>query len=111
MAQQWDDDFERDEEFAVEERRRTKRPRKWKVLLYNDDFTTMEFVVHVLTTHFHKPPAEATHIMLQIHRKGVGVAGVYTREVAETKAHQVVQFARENEMPLQASLRKSQEQG
>jgi len=100
MAQQWDDDFERDEELGLEERRRTKRPRKWKVLLYNDDFTTMEFVVHVLVNHFHKGPAEATHVMLQVHRKGVGVAGVYTREVAETKVAEVTDEARAQGMPL-----------
>lgn len=100
MAQPWDDDFERDEELAVEERRRTKRPRKWKVLLHNDSFTTMDFVVHVLISHFHKAPAEATHIMLQVHRKGVGVAGVYSREVAETKVAEVTDEARASGMPL-----------
>lgn len=109
MAPQWDDDFERDEEFAVEERRRTQRPRKWKVLLFNDDFTTMEFVVHVLATHFHKPPAEATHIMLQIHRKGVGVAGVYTREVAETKVAEVTDEARAEGMPLKLTAEPAEE--
>jgi ATP-dependent Clp protease adaptor protein ClpS len=103
MAQQWDDDFERDEEFAVEERRKAKRPRRWKVMLHNDDFTTMEFVVHVLVTHFHKAPAEATHIMLQVHRKGVGVAGVYSREVAETKVAEVTDEARANGMPLKVT--------
>lgn len=95
-------DFEtdRDEEFAVEERRKTRRPRKWKVLLHNDDFTTMEYVVDVLIRHFHKPPAEATHVMLQVHQKGVGVAGVYSREVAETKVAEVTDEARANGMPL-----------
>ena len=100
MAQPWDPDFERDEELAVEERRKTKRPRRWKVILHNDDFTTMEFVVHVLMTHFHKPAAEATHIMLQVHRKGAGVAGVYSKEVAETKVAEVTDEARANGMPL-----------
>jgi ATP-dependent Clp protease adaptor protein ClpS len=96
----WDNQFERDEEFALEERRKPKRPRKWKVLLHNDDFTTMEFVIHVLVTHFHKPPAEATQIMLQVHRKGVGLAGVYSREVAETKIAEVTDEARAEGMPL-----------
>jgi ATP-dependent Clp protease adaptor protein ClpS len=100
MAQPWDPDFEHDEELAVEERRKTKRPRRWKVILHNDDFTTMEFVVHVLMDHFHKPAAEATHIMLQVHRKGAGVAGVYSKEVAETKVAEVTDEARANGMPL-----------
>jgi ATP-dependent Clp protease adaptor protein ClpS len=103
MAQPWDPDFERDEEFAVEERRKTKRPQRWRVILHNDDFTTMEFVVHVLTTHFHKSPAEATQIMLQVHRKGVGVAGVYSREVAETKVAEVTDEARAEGMPLKVT--------
>jgi ATP-dependent Clp protease adaptor protein ClpS len=103
MAGQWDDDFEREEEFAVEERRKAKRPRRWKVMLHNDDFTTMEFVVYVLVTHFHKAPAEATHIMLQVHRKGVGVAGVYSREVAETKVAEVTDEARAHGMPLKVT--------
>jgi ATP-dependent Clp protease adaptor protein ClpS len=103
MAQHWDDDFERDEEFAVEERRKVRRPRKWKVLLHNDDFTTMEFVVHVLVNHFHKGPAEAMQIMLQVHRKGVGVAGVYSREVAETKVAEVTDEARAHGMPLKVT--------
>lgn len=91
---------DRDEEFAVEERKKTRRPRKWKVLLHNDDFTTMEYVVDVLVRHFHKAPAEATYVMLQVHQKGVGVAGIYSREVAETKVAEVTDEARTNGMPL-----------
>ncbi|HEX9945645.1 MAG TPA: ATP-dependent Clp protease adaptor ClpS [Thermoanaerobaculia bacterium] len=109
MAQRWDPDFERDEEFAVEERRKTKRPRRWQVLLHNDDFTTMEFVVHVLMKHFHKGVAEATHIMLQVHRKGIGVAGVYSKEVAETKVAEVTDEARENGMPLKVTAEPAEE--
>lgn len=105
----WDNEFERDEEFALEERRRPKRPRKWKVLLHNDDFTTMEFVIHVLVTHFHKPPAEATQIMLQVHRKGVGLAGVYSREVAETKIAEVTDEARAEGMPLKLTAEPAEE--
>lgn len=106
---QWDSDLERDEELALEERRRPKRPRKWKVLLHNDDFTTMEFVIHVLVTHFHKPPAEATQIMLQVHRKGVGLAGVYSREVAETKIAEVTDEARAEGMPLKLTAEPAEE--
>jgi len=90
---------------------RVQRPRMWRVLLHNDDYTTQEFVVYVLMKYFQHDGATARKIMLHVHTRGIGVAGVYPFEVAETKAHQVVQFARENEMPLQASLRKSQEQG
>jgi ATP-dependent Clp protease adaptor protein ClpS len=105
----WDNEFERDEEFALEERRKPKRPRKWKVLLHNDDFTSMEFVIHVLVTHFHKPPAEATQIMLQVHRKGVGLAGVYSREVAETKIAEVTDEARAEGMPLKLTAEPAEE--
>jgi ATP-dependent Clp protease adaptor protein ClpS len=105
----WDNEFERDEEFALEERRKPKRPRKWKVLLHNDDFTSMEFVIHVLVTHFHKPPAEATQIMLQVHRKGVGLAGVYSREVAETKVAEVTDEARAEGMPLKLTAEPAEE--
>lgn len=89
---------------TVEERPKAKRPRRFKVLLHNDDFTTMEFVVEVLVEHFHKTPAEATHVMLQVHHRGVGVAGVYPREVAETKVAEVTAAARAAGMPLMLSL-------
>jgi ATP-dependent Clp protease adaptor protein ClpS len=105
----FDDDFDHEEEFAVEERRKTRRPRKWKVLLHNDDFTTMEFVVEILIRHFHKPPAEATHIMLQVHQKGLGVAGVYPKEVAETKVAEVTEEARANGMPLKLTTEPEEE--
>lgn len=93
-------DPEQESDVATERRRKTKRPRRWKVLLHNDDFTTMDFVVHVLMTHFHKSPPEATHVMLQVHHKGVGVAGVYTKDIAETKAAEAMAEARESGMPL-----------
>ena len=92
-------------------KRKLERPPLYDVLLHNDDYTTQEFVVYVLMKYFQHDGVTARKIMLHVHTRGIGVAGVYPYEVAETKAHQVVQFARENEMPLQASLRKSQEEG
>jgi ATP-dependent Clp protease adaptor protein ClpS len=84
----------------VKDRRTTKRPRLWKVLLHNDDFTTMEFVVDVLIRHFQKTSAEANHVMLQVHRKGFGIAGVFARDIAETKVTVVTKEARDAGMPL-----------
>lgn len=79
-------------------------PRLYKVLLHNDNYTTMEFVVHVLETIFYKTPAEAMQIMMSVHRKGVGVCGIYTFDVAETKVEQVHQAAREHQFPLKSSI-------
>lgn len=95
-------EFDEDEElgFTADEKRKTKKPKRYKVLLHNDDFTTMEFVIHVLRKHFHKSEGEATHIMLQVHFKGVGVAGVFSRDVAETKVAEVTAEARATGMPL-----------
>jgi ATP-dependent Clp protease adaptor protein ClpS len=91
---------------AVETRTkpRLKKPRMYKVLLHNDDYTTMEFVVYVLQGIFHHTESEATQIMLHVHKNGVGVAGVYTREVAETRIQQVEALARANEFPLRCSM-------
>ena len=94
----------REEEGDLQTRERVKKPRKYKVLLHNDDYTTMEFVVYVLTTVFKHSPAAATRVMLQCHRTGIGVAGVYTREVAETRVDQVMSLARENGHPLQCTM-------
>lgn len=85
---------------AEEVRSRPRRPRRYQVVFHNDDYTTMEFVVAMLMKHFHKPPAEATHVMLLVHHKGAGVAGVYTRDVAETKVAEVTAEARAAGMPL-----------
>jgi ATP-dependent Clp protease adaptor protein ClpS len=89
---------------AVKERVQTqkKEPQLFKVLLLNDDYTTMEFVVHVLENVFQKSPAEAYQIMMHVHVNGRGIAGVYTWEVAETKAEKVVSLARESGFPLKA---------
>ena len=97
-------DADREGEVALERRRKTRRPRRWRVLLHNDDYTTMDFVVRVLVEHFHKSPPEATHVMLQVHYKGVGVAGVYPKDVAETKVAEVTAAARAEGMPLKLTL-------
>lgn len=81
-----------------------KRPPLYKVILLNDDFTPMEFVVAVLERFFHKNREEATRIMLHVHQRGIGVCGVFTREVAETKVRQVMAFASQNQHPLQCTL-------
>jgi ATP-dependent Clp protease adaptor protein ClpS len=91
---------------VVKAKPKTKKPSMYKVLLLNDDYTPMEFVVHVLERFFHKSREEATRIMLHVHRRGVGVCGVFTYEVAETKVTQVMDFARQNQHPLQCTLEK-----
>jgi len=78
-------------------------PRMWRVLLHNDDYTTMEFVVLVLMKFFHLSETEATQIMLHVHHKGYGIVGTYTRDVAETKAAQVSDFAKEHGHPLRCT--------
>jgi ATP-dependent Clp protease adaptor protein ClpS len=87
-------------------RPKTKKPSMYKVLLLNDDYTPMEFVVHVLEKFFSKNRQEATDIMLHVHRRGVGICGVFTFEIAETKVAQVMDFARANEQPLQCTMEK-----
>jgi ATP-dependent Clp protease adaptor protein ClpS len=82
-------------------------PPMYKVLLHNDDYTTMEFVVHVLMVVFRKPVEEATRIMLNVHRQGIGVCGLFTYEVAETKVGEVVRLARENGHPLRCTMEKA----
>jgi len=78
-------------------------PPMYRVILHNDDYTTMEFVVHVLTTIFHKSEQEGEQIMLDVHKKGQGVCGVYTREIAQTKVEQVTTLAKQNQFPLLAT--------
>ena len=83
---------------------KTEKPRLYKVLLHNDDYTTMEFVVFVLMSVFHHEESTATQIMLHVHKKGVGVAGVYTKEIAETRIGRVHELAKEHEFPLRCSM-------
>ena len=91
---------------VVRTKPKTKKPSMYKVLMLNDDYTPMEFVVHVLERFFQKSREEATRIMLHVHRRGVGVCGVYTYEVAETKVTQVMDLARQNQHPLQCTIEK-----
>lgn len=86
---------------------KTGKPPYYNVFLLNDDYTTMDFVVHILEQVFHKSPVEATQIMLHVHKKGKGLAGVYVREIAETKADEVHKLAREHEFPLKCSMEKA----
>jgi ATP-dependent Clp protease adaptor protein ClpS len=93
-----------DEETLVQEEQQTKKPPLYKVLMHNDDFTSMEFVVLVLIEIFHKSSAAAHQIMLAVHQQGLGVAGVFTREIAEAKINQVHNLARANEYPLLCTM-------
>ena len=88
-------------------RAKTKKPTPYKVLMLNDDYTPMEFVVHVLQSFFRMSIEDATRVMLQVHQKGVGVCGVFSYEVAETKVSQVIDYARQNQHPLQCTLEKA----
>jgi ATP-dependent Clp protease adaptor protein ClpS len=81
-----------------------QRPRMWRVLLHNDDYTTQDFVVWVLESVFHKPRAEAFTIMMSVHRSGLGIAGVYTHDVAETKVKATKDMAEEHEFPLLVTM-------
>lgn len=91
---------------ATKTRPKTKKPSLYKVLLLNDDYTPMEFVVHILERFFNKSRDEAVTIMLHVHRSGVGICGVFTYEVAETKVAQVIEFARRHQHPLQCTMEK-----
>ena len=93
-------------DLVTKTRPKTKKPSLYKVLLLNDDFTPMEFVVFVLEHFFSKNREEATRIMLHVHHKGVGICGVFTFEVAETKVAQVMDFARQHQHPLQCTMEK-----
>ncbi|UUY01359.1 ATP-dependent Clp protease adapter ClpS [Sphingomonas sp. J315] len=107
------DDPDRDDEdgtntgVATRTRAKTKKPTPYRVLMLNDDYTPMEFVVLVLQRFFKLDMEEATRVMLQVHQRGVGVCGVFSYEVAETKVAQVIDFARQNQHPLQCTLEKA----
>jgi ATP-dependent Clp protease adaptor protein ClpS len=88
----------------LKSRTKTKKPSLYRVVLMNDDFTPMDFVIQVLEKFFNKTRAEATDIMLHIHRNGIGICGIFTFEVAESKVGQVLDFAREQEQPLQCTM-------
>ena len=92
---------------AIKERPKTKRPSMYKVLMLNDDYTPMEFVVIVLEKVFNKKQEDATQIMLQVHKNGIGVCGTFTYEVAESKCKAVLDMAKNNEHPLQCTMEKS----
>ena len=92
---------------VAEAEEKTEEPPLFKVLLHNDDYTTMDFVVHVLETVFNLPEDQAIQIMLNVHVKGIGVAGVYTYEVAEMKVAKTTVMAREQEFPLLCTMEKS----
>jgi ATP-dependent Clp protease adaptor protein ClpS len=92
---------------ATKTRTRTKKPSQYKVLMLNDDYTPMEFVVLVLKRFFRMDMEQATRVMLHVHQRGVGVCGIFPYEVAETKVNQVMDFARENQHPLQCTLEKA----
>jgi ATP-dependent Clp protease adaptor protein ClpS len=107
MAERKDEDDGTGLGVATKTRTRTKKPTPYKVLMLNDDYTPMEFVVHVLQSFFKMDLEQATRVMLHVHQKGVGVCGVFTYEVAETKVNQVIDFARQNQHPLQCTLEKA----
>ncbi len=100
------DDNDQQTGVVTKTRPKTKRPSLYKVLLLNDDYTPMEFVVYILERFFAKNREEATRIMMHVHQKGVGVCGIFTFEVAETKVTQVMNFARQHQHPLQCTMEK-----
>ncbi|HEV7902929.1 MAG TPA: ATP-dependent Clp protease adapter ClpS [Pyrinomonadaceae bacterium] len=100
-------DSDTDEGVVTESETRLKRPPLYQVVLHNDDFTTMEFVVYVLQNVFQRSEPDAFRIMLQVHLEGVGVAGVYTYEIAEMKVSKATELARANEFPLLCTIEES----
>lgn len=97
-------EFDLDEDVFLKEHSKTQKPKLYKVLLLNDDFTTQEFVTFVLENFFNKSTEQAYEIMLHVHKKGVGVCGIYPFEIAEMKVHQVLDLAEAEEFPLQCIM-------
>ena len=95
-----------DEEIDIRERREVKAPSLYKVFLLNDDYTTMEFVTGILENLFHKSPMEATQIMLHVHKNGKGLAGIFTRGIAETKVASVEEQSKQSGFPLKCTMEK-----
>ena len=100
-------DTDSHEQVVTKTRKKLKPPTGYKVLLHNDNYTTMEFVVYVLESIFNKSPSEAMRIMLHVHKNGIGVCGTFTYEVAESKCKAVMDLAKKNEHPLQCTMEKS----
>ena len=101
-----DDDGDGQTGLVTKTRPKVKKPSLYRVLLLNDDYTPMEFVVHVLQKYFNKGLDDATQVMLHVHQNGVGVCGTFTYEIAETKVTQVIDSARRNQHPLQCTMEK-----
>ena len=106
MSEEFEDDFS-DDLAVLEAKPRLKRPPLYKVILINDDYTPMEFVVHILEAFFSIDRENATRIMLEVHTRGVGVCGVFTREIAETRVTAVNDYARANKHPLLCRMEKA----
>ena len=102
----WEEESEQEDGVGVipETTKKVEKPPLYKVLLHNDDYTTMEFVVYILQTVFHRGESDAVRVMLAVHHQGVGVAGVYTYEIAEAKVSKVSQLAKSNGFPLLCTL-------
>jgi ATP-dependent Clp protease adaptor protein ClpS len=96
----WENDQEHEEGVLTEKKQKLQKPPMYKVLLHNDDFTTMDFVVFVLMSVFGKNPIDAFKIMMAVHQQGVGIAGVYTYEIAEAKCNKATELAQKREFPL-----------
>lgn len=97
-------EFEGDQDVLTEDDEKVDVPKRFKVVLLNDDYTTMEFVIYVLESVFHKTPQQATTLMLAVHQNGKGICGVYSKEVAETKVAITTELARKNEYPLRCIM-------